>query len=125
MNLITIFVTREFKAESFQQNKKRIFALQADDLFGKGQKTYFIREGAAEYMKDNFAEVDDFCRVRNVSPRKVTVGNHDYFDGKRAIGTSFNFFSFFSYEHLSGNTQNLLFVLQIKCSMFYSEQTIE
>ena len=108
MNLIAIFVTREFNAENFQKNKNRIFALQADDPFGEGQKTYFIREGAAEYMKDNFAEVKDFCRIRNVSPRKVTVGNNDYFDGKRAIGASPNFFSFFSYELLYGNPQNVL-----------------
>ena len=108
MNLITIFVTREFNAEGFQTDRNRIFALQADDPFREGQRMYFIREGAAEYMKDNFAEVQDFCRIRNVSPRKVTVGNHDYFDGKRAIGTSPNFFSFFSYELLFGNPQKVL-----------------
>ncbi|HKL32888.1 MAG TPA: ABC transporter permease [Tangfeifania sp.] len=108
MNLITIFVTREFNAESFQQNKSRIYALQADDPYREGQKMYFIREGAAEYMKDNFAEIEDFCRIRNVSPRKVTAGNQDYFDGKRAIGTSPNFFTFFSYELIYGNPQKVL-----------------
>jgi putative ABC transport system permease protein len=108
MNLIATFVTREFNAESFQKNKNRIYALQADDPFGEGQKTYFIRQGAAEYMKDNFTEVEDFCRIRNVSPRKVTAGNQDYFDGKRAIGTSPNFFNFFSYQLLYGNPQKVL-----------------
>ena len=108
MNLIALFVTREFNAESFQKNKNRMYALQADDPFGEGQKTYFIREGAAEYIIDNFAEVEDFCRIRNVSPLKVTAGNQDYFDGKRAIGASPNFFKFFSYELLYGNPQKVL-----------------
>jgi len=30
MNLIATFVTREFNAESFQKNKNRIYALQAE-----------------------------------------------------------------------------------------------
>ncbi|MFW5773894.1 MAG: ABC transporter permease [Tangfeifania sp.] len=113
MNLIAIFVTREFNAESFQKNKDRIYALQADDPFREGQKTYFIREGAAEYMKDNFAEVEDFCRIRNVSPRKVTAGNQDYFNGKKAIGTSPNFFNFFSYQLLHGDPKKVLETEQV------------
>lgn len=37
MNLITIFITRENNADGFQKNKDRIFALQADDPFRKGE----------------------------------------------------------------------------------------
>jgi len=58
MNLITILITRENNADGFHKNKNRIYALQTDDPFRKGEKMYFIRYGAAEYMKDNFAEVD-------------------------------------------------------------------
>jgi len=42
MNLITIFITREYNADGFQKNKKRMYALQADDPFAKGQKMYYI-----------------------------------------------------------------------------------
>ncbi len=108
MNLITIFITRENKADGFQKNKNRIYALQADDPFRKGEKMYFIRYGAAEYMKDNFAEVEDFCRISNASPTKVSVNNQDYFNDKKTIAVSSNFFTFFSYKLISGNPTRVL-----------------
>jgi putative ABC transport system permease protein len=108
MNLITIFVTRENNADGFQKNKNRIYALQADDPFRKGQKMYFIRYGAAEYMKDNFAEVEDFCRILNASPLKVEANNQDYFDDKKTIAVSSNFFTFFSYKLIAGIPDRVL-----------------
>lgn len=107
-NLITIFITRENNADGFQKNKNRIYALQADDPMKKGQKMYFIRNGAAEYMKDNFAEVEDFCRILNASPSKVEANNHDYFDDKKTIAVSPNFFNFFSYKLITGNPAHVL-----------------
>ncbi len=108
MNLITIFITRENNADGFQKNKNRIYALQADDPFSKGQKMYFIRNGAAEYMKDNFAEVEDFCRILNASPTKVEVNNQDFFDDKLTIAASSNFFTFFSYPLIAGSPEHAL-----------------
>ncbi|QGY44622.1 FtsX-like permease family protein [Maribellus comscasis] len=108
MNLITIFITRENNADGFQKNKKNIYALQADDPFRKGEKMYFIRQGAAEYMKDNFAEVKDFCRIINTSPSKINANNQDYFENKKTIAVSSNFFTFFSYKLISGNPARVL-----------------
>jgi len=108
VNLISVFIIRELKTDGFHQNANQIFALQADDPFDKGEKMYFIREGAAEYIKDNFAEVEDYCRILNASPSKVTVNNQDYFDEKLTIAVSPNFFDFFSYELISGNPKNAL-----------------
>lgn len=108
MNLITIFIIRENNADGFQKNKNRIYALQADDPFRKGDKMYFIRYGAAEYMKDNFAEVDDYCRIINANPFKVEVNNQDYFDDKKTIAVSSNFFTFFSYKLITGNPNRVL-----------------
>jgi putative ABC transport system permease protein len=108
MNLITTFITREENADGFQKDKNRIYALQADDPFRKGQKMYFIRNGAAEYMKDNFAEVEDYCKISNASPSKVEVNNQDYFDDKRTIAVSSNFFTFFSYQLIAGSPAQAL-----------------
>ena len=91
MNLIAQFLVREFNVDGFQKNKNRIYALQSDDPWNKGQKMYFIRYGAAEYMKDNFSEVEDYCRVSNAGPTKVRVNNHDYFDDNRTIAVSVDF----------------------------------
>ena len=108
MNLITIFITRENNADGFHKNKNLIYALQADDPFSKGNKMYYIRAGAAEYMKDNFAEVEDFCRIINANPSKVEANNQDYFDDKKTIAVSANFFSFFSYKLITGGPTRVL-----------------
>lgn len=108
MNLIVIFLAREYNADGFQKNIKRIYALQADDPFNKGGKIYYIRFGAAEYMKNNFPEVEDFCRISNVNPVKMTVGQQDFFDEKKVIAVSSNFFRFFSYQLLSNKPENVL-----------------
>ncbi len=107
MNLISVFVVRENNADGFHKNKNRIYALQADDPWAKG-KMYYIRNGAAEYMKDNFSEVEDYCRIINASPNKVEANNHNYFDDQRTIAVSSNFFRFFSYKLISGNPDHVL-----------------
>ncbi len=119
MNLITIFITRENNADGFQKNKDRIFALQADDPFRKGQKMYFIRYGAAEYMKDNFAEVEDFCRVAKANTVKVKANNRDFYGDINVISTSANFFRFFSYNLISGSPEK---VLETKQDIVISEE---
>ncbi|MBN2775730.1 MAG: ABC transporter permease [Prolixibacteraceae bacterium] len=108
VNLISVFIIREVKTDGFHQNKNRIYALQADDPFGVDQKMYYILEGAAEYMKDNFAEVEDYCRIVNAGPPMVTVKNQDYFDQKMTIAASPNFFDFFSYPLVYGNAGKVL-----------------
>jgi len=108
MNLITIFIIREYNADGFQKNKNRMYALQADDPFAKGQKMYYIRYGAAEYMKDNFSDVEDYCRILNAGPSKVEVNNQDYFDDKLTIAVSSNFFTLFSYPLIAGSPEHVL-----------------
>ena len=82
--------------------------MQADDPFSKSQKMYFIRNGAAEYMKDNFAEVEDYCRIINASPSKVVADNKDFFNNNKTIAASSNFFSFFSYQLIAGSPEHAL-----------------
>ncbi|MBN2634633.1 MAG: ABC transporter permease [Prolixibacteraceae bacterium] len=108
MGLISIFIIRESKADGFHKNKDRIYALQADDPISKGQKMYYIRYGAAEYMKDNFSEVEDYCRIINANPTKVLADNKEFFNDNKTIAASSNFFSFFSYQLLSGSPAHAL-----------------
>jgi putative ABC transport system permease protein len=103
INLIALFVVKEFNADRFHTNADQIYALQADDPFSTGQKMYFIRQGAAEYMKDHFSEVEDYCRILNANAKKITANHHDFFDDSRIIAASSNFFDFFSYELVNGN----------------------
>jgi len=68
-----------------------------------GGKMYHCRIGSAEYMQQNFAQVEDFCRIAASGALKIVVDNEEYFDKPQIIATSRNFFSFFSYKLLTNN----------------------
>jgi len=108
VNLITLFINRELNTDAFHKQKEQIYALKCDDPFSKGQQTYLCREGSAEYIKDNFIQVEDFCRVSSASAQKVVVNNETYYDSPGVIAASKNFFDFFSYELLTNNPKTLL-----------------
>jgi putative ABC transport system permease protein len=108
VNLIALFINRELNTDSFQTQKEQIYALKCDDLFNKSGKMYLCRTGSAEYIKANFAQVEDFCRLSPASSQKVVVNNETYFDRPEIIAASKNFFDFFSYQLLTNNPKTSL-----------------
>lgn len=119
LNLIAVFIYKEYKADSFQKNKDRIFQLYCNDPWIKGSKIYYTKFGASEYMKDHFTEVEDFCRISRTGLMKVKAGNQDFFDVPVTIKASSNFFKFFSYQLLSNNPEQ---VLSTKQDLVISEE---
>ncbi|HSH18845.1 MAG TPA: hypothetical protein VLA03_00240, partial [Draconibacterium sp.] len=62
--LIALFIQREFSSDDFNPDKTRTFALQCDDPFGSGRgKMMHCREGSVEYMQENLAGIESFCRL--------------------------------------------------------------
>jgi len=108
INLIFLFLWREINTDGFQKGKDQIYALTCDDPWIPGARMYYCRFGAAEYMKNNFPQVLDFCRFNNSNPIKVIVNNEDYFSNSNIIAATKNFFSFFSYRLLTNNPENAL-----------------
>ena len=108
VNLITLFINRELNTDAFHKQKDQIYALRCDDPFNKGQKMYLCREGSAEYIKDNFIQVEDFCRVSPAGSQKVVANNETYYDRPGVIAASKNFFGFFSYKLLTNNPKTSL-----------------
>jgi putative ABC transport system permease protein len=107
-NLIMIFVTREFRTDNFQQNKDRIYLLKSDNPFEKGAQMSTCRKGGAEYMKENFSQVEDFCRIRYGNTQKIKAENQIYNDNLAVFETSANFFRIFSYKLLTNNPDVVL-----------------
>jgi len=107
-NLIILFITRELNTDSFQQNKDRIYLLKCDNPFEKGSQMTSCRKGGAEYIKENFSQVEDFCRIRFARAQKVMIGNQVYNDNLAVFETSANFFNIFSYKLLTKNPNELL-----------------
>ncbi len=103
-----MFIIRELGTDSFQEKQDQIFALKCDDPWFPGKKIYYCKAGSAEYMKANFPQVEDFCRIHNSGSQKIVVNNEDYYDQPTIIGASANFFTFFSYKLLSNNPETVL-----------------
>ncbi|MBK9390369.1 MAG: ABC transporter permease [Bacteroidetes bacterium] len=107
-NLIIMFISREIKTDTFHEGVDKIYALKCDDPFVPGGKMYLCRAGSAEYMKKNFAQVEDFCRIDAATSQKIVINGQEYFDKPQIIAASSNFFDFFSYRLLTNNPETVL-----------------
>lgn len=107
-NLIILFITRELNTDSFQKNRDRIYLLKCDNPFEKGSQMSTCRKGGAEYIKENFSQVEDFCRIRFARVQKVMANNQIFNDNLAVFETSGNFFNIFSYKLLTNNPNSVL-----------------
>jgi putative ABC transport system permease protein len=119
MNPLILFINRELRTDSFQTNANRIYLLKCDDPFNKGSKMFSTRLGAAEYMKANFSQVEDFCRIRRSGAAKVVAGGQTYTENPVVYDASANFFSFFSYDLITNNPTS---VLETKSDIVISDE---
>ena len=108
VNLIALFIQRELDTDGFHTDKDRIYALKCEFKRENIERVFVCGKGAAEYMKINFAQVEDFCRLYNASVPKVQANKETYFDRPKIIGVSKNFFDFFSYNLLTNNSKTAL-----------------
>ena len=110
--MIVLFVQREFNSEAHNPDKHRTYALQGDnpfgDVMGAGSRMMHCRAGSAEYMQENFAEVESFCRLWHQSSKRIEANRNTYFDNPIVLSASANFFAFFNYKLISNNPQNVL-----------------
>jgi putative ABC transport system permease protein len=108
INLILLFITKELKTDSFQKNRDRIYLLKCDSPYEKGSLMSNCKKGGAEYIKENYSQVEDFCRIRFAKAEKVAIGNQIYNDNLTVFETSANFFNIFSYNLLTENQSSVL-----------------
>lgn len=106
--LIMLFITRELNTDSFQQNRDRIYLLKCDNPYEKGSLMSNCKKGGAEYIKENFSQVEDFCRIKFGRVQKIMIGNQIYNDNLPVFETSATFFSIFSYKLLTNNPNSVL-----------------
>lgn len=108
INLIMLFINRELRTDNFQINVDRIYLLKCDDPFNKGSKMFTCRLGAVEYMKENYAQVEDYCRIKSANVQKVLANDQTYYDNPVVYEASANFFTFFTYKLLTNNPNSVL-----------------
>ena len=107
-NIIMLFITRELNTDSFQKNIDRIYLLKCDNPFEKGSLMSTCRKGGVEYIKENFSQVEDYCRIRFGRAQKVMAGKQIYNDNLAVFETSASFFKIFSYKLLTDNPDEVL-----------------
>ena len=107
-NIIILFISRELSTDNFQENRDHIYQLKCDDPFNRGVQMSNCRKGGAEYIRENFPQVEDFCRIRYGRAQKVEAGNQIYNDNLSVFETSANFFNIFSYRLLTNNANTVL-----------------
>jgi len=100
-SLILTFIFRELGTDGFHENKDQIYALKCDDPWFPGKKIYYCKFGSTEYMKANFPQIEDFCRITNSGSQRIVINNENFYDQPPIIKVSANFFSFFSYQLLT------------------------
>jgi putative ABC transport system permease protein len=108
INLILLFIYREVDTDSFHKNANRIYLLNCDNPWEKGTKTSQCRLGGVEYMKQNFSQVEDFCRIGSISIHKIFVNGQTYYNKPIVYEASSNFFNFFSFTLLTNNPNTVL-----------------
>jgi putative ABC transport system permease protein len=118
-SLIGVFISRELRTDDFQKNANRIYLLKCDDPFNKGAQMSACRLGGVEYMKENYAQIEDFCRVKTYYAQRITASGQTYFDKPTICEASPNFFRFFSYRLLTNNEGT---VLEAKNDIAISEE---
>lgn len=108
INLILLFIYREINTDNFHKNAERIYMLKCDNPFEKGTLMSQCRLGGAEYMKDNFSQIEDFCRVTTVTVQKIVVNGETYYDNPAVYEASSNFFTFFTFPLITNNANTVL-----------------
>jgi putative ABC transport system permease protein len=108
INLIILFINKELKTDGIQTNADRIYLLKCDNPFNKGSKMFACIHGGAEYMKENFAQVEDYCRINPANVQKVVADNQSYYGNTILYEASTNFFTFFTYNLLTKNPESVL-----------------
>lgn len=108
INLILLFIYREVNTDNFHKNGSRIYLLKCDNPFEKGTQMSSCRLGGAEYMKENFSQVEEICRVTTLSVQKILVNGETYYDKPTVYEASSNFFNFFTFPLITNNANTVL-----------------
>ncbi len=103
-----LFVDRELGTDSFETNVNRIFLVKCDDPFKHGEKMFICRAGAVEYMKKNYPQVKDFCRISKTKVQFADADGTLFYDSPTLYKTSSNFFSFFNFRLLTKTPDPIL-----------------
>lgn len=105
---IMLFVTDELSYDRFHKNSNEIFRVVFKaKIGGENINEAVVMAPVAQTLKDQFPEVVDATRFRNLGTQKVTYKNTSYRNAKAAYVEP-NFFEIFSLPIIKGNANSPL-----------------
>jgi len=122
-HILTAFVLREQRTDSFHEQKDRLFRLLSDDPFEKGEQLIFVREEVAQHLSDRYPEVAASCRIFDLAREGVTVEvESEIRTGVMTVGVDSTFFTLFDYPVYEGAVEAALRPGQIVLSRSCAER---
>ncbi|HZL11649.1 MAG TPA: ABC transporter permease [Prolixibacteraceae bacterium] len=118
--VLFLYVSFEFSYDQFHTDKDRIFRMSEISTSPQKKEMYpLVRIPVGPDMKDAFAEIEDFTRIKLNQGKLLKFGDKSI-SVKSSLYTDPNFFHFFSFGLKLGDPQT---VLNDKNSIVLSEET--
>lgn len=106
-NILISFLVYEKSTDTFHAKHERIFQVFSNDPFGIGSLLAFTTNGFYDYLKTNYAEVEDLCQVADVQGAIVEKSN-DKYNGFTILSVDSSFFKLFDFHLLQGRKDKSL-----------------
>ena len=131
VNLNMLFIDRELNTDSCYNDIERMYVLQSDDVFEKGNKNTYVLNGAPKYIKQNFSQVEDFCMINSSYFSSIRAGQTNFYERPILIEASANFFEFFNhnidvdnYSDILGSKNNIVIASSMANKLFGNKRAI-
>ena len=103
-NVLIGFTFRELNTDSYHSKKDRIFRLVCEDPFGRHGMVSYMESGQAEYLIDNYAEIEATTMLYTLSYKGISKeGSPDSFYDLKILLTDSSFLKIFDFDLLEGN----------------------
>lgn len=107
--VLIAFILRETNTDAFHTQRQRIYRLMSDDPWeGSAMIAYSLRP-ATDYLKEYYPEVEQLCRVNELSQRGVSIDyGSEEFPETMVVEVDINFFSLFDFPFIQGSAEDAL-----------------
>lgn len=106
-NLLFTYFVHDYKIESGNHDKDRIFCLRQDNPMQEGSKVAYASAEIPPMLKDKYAEVEDYLCLNSLMPQYCKYGEKVYSEVTFICADS-TLQHFFQYQTIAGNLKQVL-----------------
>ena len=98
----------ELSTDSFHPLKSEIYRVFTDDPFGDREQFSSIPFKAADYLNENYNEIEKICRIFDLNNKKKLVYKENTLEDLKIIATDHSFFELFDFPFTGQSASTLL-----------------